>query len=218
MPYAMAVIGTELLAECFQRETETLGEALLHAKRQMMKTPQEAGGDRPMLDMLAALVSPTASKLPQERAEHLALFNLLGDPLLRCRYPQPVEIDAPATIVAGKRIAMRAVSSVDGRAIVELVVRRDRFASPQKPRTSCPESSQWFAQFDAVYRRANDRRLAWTEVDVVDGRLDVELRAPIDSRGPCHVRVFIEGTDDFAIGSADVQIVAPKNEAGASGS
>ena len=100
MPYGMAVLGTSLMDECFTKHQPTIGEALLHAKRRSMEDdPQNL--NRQMLDALAAVLSPSTESLVDERREHLSLFNLLGDPLLRLRHPQDISIEVPHDVDAG---------------------------------------------------------------------------------------------------------------------
>ena len=62
MPYAMSVMGTELMDQCFRRRRETLGEALLHAKRNMMKETSDENPERAMLDAVAAAISPALAE------------------------------------------------------------------------------------------------------------------------------------------------------------
>lgn len=98
MPYAMAVLGNGLLEQHFVARRETLGEIFLHAKRGLVEEParSEASGplarNRQLLDMLAHSVSPKPSLVAAERREHLALFNLIGDPLLAIRHPNRLEL------------------------------------------------------------------------------------------------------------------------------
>ena len=82
MPYGMSVLGLELMRQCFSEQPETLGEVILAAKRRMM-SGESGGRYRAALDAIAAAFSPAGDQLEAERAEHLDLFNLLGDPLLR---------------------------------------------------------------------------------------------------------------------------------------
>ena len=79
MPYGMSVMGIELMREYFVEHRSTLGELLLEAKR---GTLHRSRGDATalLLDTLARVVNPRGTDLAAERAEHLALFNLLGDP------------------------------------------------------------------------------------------------------------------------------------------
>jgi len=68
MPYAMTVMGSELLSQVFTHQAPTLGDALLGAKRRMMET-ENLGAHRMAMDALARLLSPTADELVAERAD-----------------------------------------------------------------------------------------------------------------------------------------------------
>ena len=206
MPYAMTVLGLELIEALFERRCPTLGEAILEAKRNMVRPSAEAGADRAVLDVLSAALSGVPAKLAAERAEHVRLFNLIGDPMLRLRHPRKVTLEMARSAEAGDLLEVTGTSPVDGRATVELVVRRDRLTFQPPERSTFPRSSRALAEFQQVYRRANDARLASAELAVEGGRFHAELAVPPGVRGPCHVRVFVESSDDFAQGAADVTI------------
>src|SRR5205814_4772776 len=91
MPYAMGVMGTALMDEYFHRRPPTLGDAILAAKRRTMTpiddTENPVGTSRILLDGAAAMISPNKDQLEDERREHLHIFNLLGDPMLRLVHP-----------------------------------------------------------------------------------------------------------------------------------
>jgi hypothetical protein len=210
MPYAMAVMSSELMKECFQRRTETLGEALLHAKRNMLQDPPPGNLERATLDALAAAISPDPKQLAAERAEHVLLFNLLGDPLLRLRYPRPVEIRAE-TATAGGRLRVVGATPVDGPCLVELVSPRGTLTFTPPPRPQYPQGSAELAHFQEVYRRANDGRWSAAEALVRNGRFEAELAVPRTAQGRCHLRVYVEGEDSFALGSAEIEIHPAEN-------
>jgi len=209
MPYAMTLMAGGLMDECFRRRTTTIGQALLHAKQNMVKPGGGTGRQRAILHALAYAVSPARDKLAEERAEHLRLFNLIGDPLLRLRHPQALRLEVPAKITAGARLTIAGRSPVDGRGTVEMVVRRDRLTFRPPLRGDYPQDAARLAEFQEIYRKANDRRLKSIEVDVGNGRLAAELDVPEGASGPCHVRVFVEGSDGFALGSAAVEVAKP---------
>ena len=217
MPYAMAVLATELTDQCFRRRCRTLGEAFMRAKQNMVKEPDDQDKDRAGLDALAAAISPTPSKLAAERAEHLLLFNLIGDPLLRLRHPQPIDVEVPPTVTAGEMLQVAGTTELTGRATIELVVRRDRLTFRMPSRREYSNRDEDLARFEEVYRKANDRRLASVDLAVEDGRFRTRLSVPEDSRGACHVRVFVEGADGFALGSADVRIQSKEKMSAAKG-
>ncbi len=115
MPYGMTVLGAELCDELFVYHTATLGDALLRAKRRSV----EADGPnwsprRLMLDALGKSLMPAGADLAAERREHLYLFNLLGDPLLRLRYPRTVAVQADRQAAAGSLLNIAGRSPVDG--------------------------------------------------------------------------------------------------------
>jgi hypothetical protein len=203
MPYAMAVMSTELMDECFRQRTATLGEALLHAKQRMV---HEQPSDRPgriMLDSLAAAANPGAS-LAGERLEHVQMFNLLGDPLLRLRYPKQMEmIITPG--LPGQTMKVAGVTPVAGRCTVELVVPRGALTFSPPSRRKSPQNADDPSQFQEVYSRANDARLAAVEMPVSAGRFETQLSVPLTAPKRCFVRAYVEGRDDFAAGASEVR-------------
>lgn len=214
MPYAMGVLSTELMDQCFREHSPTLGEALLRAKQNLVKG---AGDDqrRKMLDAVASAISPSPGKLAAERAEHVLLFNLVGDPLLRLHHAKAARLDVPEEATAGRSIDVEGTSPVDGHGRVELVVPCGRLTFRPKARPQYPQTAGELAEFQEVYQRANDPRLATAEVLVQGGRFRARLAVPPEAHGNCRVRVYVEGADDFAVGSAAVKVEAPQSTAAA---
>jgi hypothetical protein len=204
MPYAMAALGREAMRECFENRRETVGELLLHAKRNTA-----SGYGSPFWSFVNALtvtVSPESFQPKQERREHLQLFNLFGDPTMKLHAPSVVPVKAATNAVAGQRIKITCDSPIEGDARIELVVRRDRFRIEPKERAAYRSGEKARGEFEATYRAANDPVL--TSVDVADcnGRFDVWLEVPADADGPCHIRVFVTGKNGFAVGASDIEI------------
>lgn len=204
MPYAMTLMATNLTDQCFNKHCETLGAAVLHAKQDMLKEPVQGDQQRAMLDMMARVISPGADQLAAERAEHVLMFNLLGDPLLRLRHPKRVELRIPPTVTAGETVEVSGTCPFDGQATLEMVLRRDRLRFARPDRREYPRTAEELARFQEVYSQANDQRLRTVAIEIRNGRFTARLDVPPDARGPCHVCVFVEGTEDFAIGAADV--------------
>ena len=148
-------------------------------------------------------MSPTAGQLEAEPAEHLDLFNLLGDPLLRIPYPRPLEVKIDPAATPGSTISITGESPLAGSAVVELVVRRDRlsFKPPHRPRFD----DAALATYADTYARANEPRLASTQLDVQPGPFSTRLEVPADAHGACHVRVFVSSSEGCAAGAADVR-------------
>jgi hypothetical protein len=205
MPYAMSVLGVEMLKECFVNRRPTIGEVLMHAKRGMALGPRDDARTK-QLDALASLLSPSPDELAAERLEHIQLFNLLGDPLLAIGHPHAVTVRVAETAHAGDRLAISGECDVDGPATFELVVRRDRLTFKPETRDDYFASSETDDEYQRTYTAANDTRLATVRANVTGGTFRTQLVVPEHAAGACHVRAFVQGRGQFAAGAADVQI------------
>lgn len=207
MPYAMTVMGNAMLRELFNVRRATIGEVMLHAKRELGK-PTE-GQPRGLVDQLAKVISPDPDLLDEERAEHVQLFQLIGDPLLRIHHPRKVAVETPEYATAGQTIEIVGNSEVDGPCVIELVCRRDRMTFRPERRANFEPTDAWLRNLQATYGRANDT--AWTRHSglIRDGRLAAELSIPENATGPCHVRIYVKGEGEFAMGSSDVYLRPP---------
>ena len=208
MPYAMAVMGNEMMSEYFQHRRVTLGEVVLHAKRRMAKSVSEQPTDtnRAMLDAIAKAISPAPDQLDAERMEHLLLFNLIGDPLLRMKHPQALEIKVPNNGYAGERITIVATVPFGGRCTLELTCRRDRTRQVLSQRSSFVPTNAALAAYSEMYAEANDRRWTSEVFTCQAGTFQREVIVPANATGPSHVRVFVQDGGRFALGSADVYL------------
>jgi hypothetical protein len=206
MPYAMAVLGTEMLEELFAHQRETLGEIVVNAKRNSMLKPRDDARSR-ILDGVARMLNPAKTDLADERAEHVLLFNLLGDPLLRLRHPAEADVHVSGNARRGGTLQVRVHSPIaEGQATVELVVRRDRLTFAAESRSTYDPSPLGQVAYQQQYERAIDARLASAELDFEGKTFNVSLPVPDDANGPCHVRVYVHGKENFAIGSTDIAI------------
>jgi hypothetical protein len=215
MPYAMAVLSNEMITECFQNRPVTLGEIVLRAKRRSVEPAKPitvAEGEAPkidnrqLLDTLGKLLSPKPALLEAERKEHLGLFNLIGDPLLRVAYPDEVKLEIPDEIPAGQTLPLKITSPLAGKCTLQLVCRRDCLTFDAPSRAEFDPQSASLDELHQVYLKANDHRFAEHVVNITPGRFDADLLVPASARGACHVRVFIEGKDRHAQGAANVYV------------
>jgi hypothetical protein len=223
MPYAMAVMSSEMLDEYFRNKPVTLGEAILRAKRRMVgaadknaddknSAEQRAGQpNRALLDAMASLLSPAPATLLQERQEHLHLFNLMGDPNLTLAYPRDIKLELQGEAIPGRALELTADSPIAGRATIELLARRDISKVNALPRDHFEPSNAALAAWQAVYEQANDQ--VWVrkvvEMSSVVGsasKLAEHLDIPDSARGPAHVRIFVEGPESNAVGIVNVSL------------
>jgi len=207
MPYAMGVMGLEMMRQTFVHRRETIGEIMLHAKRHLVAGRRDDPQSR-TLDWLAGSLG-RHNDLAAERAEHVLLFNLLGDPLLRVPHAREVALTAPRKTVAGEEIMIIGHSPVAGECTLELVVRRDRLTFNPGIRTAFELTDASQRQYEETYRRANDPRLDVVCLTVPAGQFTARLRVPPLARGACHVRAIVEGAGGVAFGAADIEIIAP---------
>ena len=205
MPYAMAVMGNEMLRECFANRQTCLGNVILHAKRRSMAVDVN-DSQRRMLDALAKAISPQPEKLVDERKEHLWLFNLIGDPLLQIRHPQPVELTVPKAAFPGDEISVSFDSKLAGKSVVELSCPRGRFTFEPPKRTKFDASDAGMASMNETYQQANRDIWLRQELDAVAGENSTTIKIADNIRGPAFVRLFIQGEKDFAIGSSQIYV------------
>ncbi len=217
MPYAMTIMGTGLMSQCFTHRPATLGEAILEAKRAMVRPADPKDKQRTMIDTIAAVVSSAPKQLAEERAEHILLFNLIGDPLLQLHYPRRIDLEVAPKATSGERLTVVGTSSINGPATAELVVRRDRLTFSPPGRSEFPVTSGALAAFQEIYERANNRCLTSVETTITNGTFSLDLEIPPHAHGPCHVRLFVQDSGGFATGSADVEITRLPRQASATG-
>ena len=203
MPYGMAALGEGIMRRFFSGDHQTLGDVVLHAKRDMIRQ-DPTSTNRRVLDGLASILNP--SDLHAERVEHVHLFNLLGDPMLRISPPKEVTIQSDPRALAGSELQVTGQCDVDGECLVELVCRRDRFTFKPPIRRHLDASHRGLSAMSKVYERANDP--TWSRQTVVceQGSFRTTLPVPSDANGPCHLRVFVQGPTTCAMGSTDVYI------------
>jgi hypothetical protein len=81
-----------LLRACFDDNQPAIGDILLEAQQ---RTRRDATDDelRKSLDAMCCGLSPPPVDLAAERAEHVLMYHLLGDPLLRLNLTNISETD-----------------------------------------------------------------------------------------------------------------------------
>jgi hypothetical protein len=208
MPYGMAVMADAMMNEFFRSRSETIGQLLLRSKRRMVSEDAE-NPQRQLLDAVAAALSPNSSQLDDERLEHLSLFNLIGDPLMRLRHPGKIQLEAETTLTAGQTIRVTGRSKVAGRGTIELVCRRDRSKTPTATRSRFLPTHEFLDSFNDAYRQINDPVWTSCSFSTTGGPFEVVMDVPVEARGPCHLRAHLEGEGDFALGALDVFVRRP---------
>ncbi len=184
MPYGMTVLGTELLSQALVKRRASLGDAVLEAKRAALD-PANTSSTRKSLDMMATILSPAPVDLATERAEHVAMFNLLGDPLLSLKHPRPITLSAARRAKAGEELEIVGDSPIAGAAVFEVVVSRERLRFEPEPRSGPPTSLAEADRCGETYRAANDPALVREKMSLDAGPFVVPLRLPAEAKGAC---------------------------------
>jgi hypothetical protein len=205
LPYGMAVLGHEMLHECFSRRADTLGSILLHAKRRSVEQ-NDQHPTRRLIDSVATIIGPHSDRLDEERREHVLLINLLGDPLLRLRHAKAVVVNTRSTAIPGDKLEIELNSEVRGTAHIELVCGRGQNVSQLSNRTNFDGSDAGMRRMNAEYRLANDDCWSARSLEVDRETSLATVVIPDSASGECHIRVYVQGERDFANGSARIYV------------
>lgn len=212
MPYAMGVMGTAMMDEFFKHRPPTLGETILAAKRRMMTPIDETNAlenlNRVVLDGAASIISPGREQLEEERREHLYLFNLIGDPLLKLNYPEVVELQTAGTAAAGETLRVSGKTKLAGSGVLELVCRRDSFKEQPPARERFDPTDRALEAYQGVYERALDRSWARWGLELPGGEFATEITVPNECHGPCYLRLLVANDQAHGLGAAQLLIRA----------
>ncbi len=220
MPYGMSVLGIELLREstAIAEEGLTLGAVILAAERRtVLGTPKvepvtktKGPRQRPLretVDGLAKMLDPIPERLPEQLLEHVALFHLYGDPLLKLPTPKKITLNCPETVAPGSAFRVDGYTPHDQETVsVELTVPVSRLTLNCPDRTEFRDDEKTRQNYRDKYHESNDRVLTSAKTTVVGNVFQVELTVPEGIRGDCSVRAVCCTENDFSLGSTSIKI------------
>lgn len=179
MPYGNAVFGCELLRACFGDHPADLGDLWkLAQERTLAESPDDPL--RKSLDALAGGLSPPPVDLKAERREHVQMYQLYGDPLLRLQYPHELHLAMATDTVGGAELAIEGRCDIRGQCTIELI---------EGP------------------GQANGAGVAIKSTQMVEpGSFRMALQLPRDAAGRHTVRGFVAGQSEFAMGATTVAL------------
>ncbi len=182
MPYGNATAAVGLINAVYEEKCQRLGDAWFSTLRQMHDDDDaQRSPTRMMIDTLATVISPTGTKLVDERREHMRLYNLLGDPTLRMHQPAAIELEVAAGHEVGQPIALTVKTPISGNLSVSL----DR-----------PLGS-------VITGDPNETTIASLSIPVQANETTVKEIAPReDVVGPIVIRAIVSGTSSWATGAA----------------
>jgi hypothetical protein len=209
MPTAMGLLALGLMDQQFKGNAETVGEMLRQAKLQMLSPSgsRELAEVREMIVGLNFLLSPRPDLLSQELNEHLHLFHLLGDPLVRVQRPRDLalqlESDRPA---ADGNLVLKGEAPFAGQLTLEICYPRDRLRQRPILRDKSKLSNDGMLTFQAEYEKAIDQVCQQVRVDVKTGEFRQAIKLPIGVEGPMVIRAFLESPRNCAVGGLRAEL------------
>jgi hypothetical protein len=195
MPYGNTIFGYEFLRASLADRPATLGAAFRLAQQRTLAVDGK-DATRKSLDAMASGLGPLLERggppwrpedLTTERREHVAMYQLLGDPLLGWRRPRPMEITAPAEIEAGQELTIAGLAELDGDCVVEL----SRIGGPSE------HGADIIATAKGPVRRGEKFHMAVTP--------------PTEASGRYAVRTYLHGDGGTSLGGANVVVRQAKS-------
>ncbi|MDR1493750.1 MAG: C25 family cysteine peptidase [Planctomycetaceae bacterium] len=165
---------------------------------------------RGMIDTMAWFSDPTSRRLQEQLVDHIHLFQLFGDPLLRLSLPDTMTMETPESVIAGNTLTIRGTASNAETVVVEL-------APPRKQPTTVPKERMPFHLTDAsreefmkTYLSANNRALQYAvgRTHEKDGTFEISLTVPDNLEGKYVVRIFGTGKNGVSVGFCNVAILS----------
>jgi len=194
MPYGNSVLGLELLKALFAdsvsaSETKTVGELIAVAKQGTLAERKQ--GIRKTVEQIAAGLTPKQADRTTERLEHVRMYNLLGDPLLRLRQALPMKLVAKMDPARPGQLKLRGASPLGGNCRLSVVRARPAAASLQGNRKSFELSSDSQSDYERQYKQNNARAIISRTLAIEAGQFAAQLEIPADVQGElllvCHV-------------------------------
>lgn len=212
MPTAMGLLALGLLDQQFGSDTATVGEMLRQAKLQMLRPggSVELAEVREMIVGMNFLLSPRPDLLTQELHEHVHLFHLLGDPLLRVQRPSPLDLQlAAGPLLPGGVVRVEGSAPFAGTLTLEICFERARLRKRPLARDRSKLTPEGMLELQADYEQAQDEVCLQQRFAIAGGRFSQELKLPLELEGAVIVRGFLEGRDGVAVGGIRGEVLGP---------
>ena len=165
---------------------------------------------RNMIDTVAWLSDPASNRLNEQLIDHLHLFHLFGDPLLRLPLPKRLPFDSPRSVGAGGTLTVKGKIGAGGVVVAELATPRIRPVAVPKERTPFKTTEESNAEFLKTYLAANNRSIIYVTHKSKEETFELKLPVPDDLEGDYVVRIFGANDEGVSVGSAKVTVI-PKS-------
>lgn len=206
MPYGNATAAVGLIEGVYDRQEPRLGDAWRSTLRQLDLDDgsAEKSPARMLIDTLAAFCSPSGFSLADERREHMRLYHLLGDPLLRLHHPAPITLDVET--VAANVGSDKAAEAADTAVAAETGTR------PLCVRLTSPIAGTLTICVDRPLGSVadgdpNETTVATLSFDVEPGQAcESFLSLPLGLTGPVIIRSWVAGAEGWATAAKPIVI------------
>ncbi|MEM8865396.1 MAG: C25 family cysteine peptidase [Planctomycetota bacterium] len=210
MPYGNSVLGLELLTDLFAGDTTTVGEMLAQAKaRAITSTPASEATDayklRQTIEAIAVGFTADALDRKQELVEHVQMYNLLGDPLLRLRRPAPLLLSILPSDSASGHVRIVGASPIAGECCLQIKRRHREAAMIRGNRNEFQLDAETQASYEAAYQEANPPAVVEETFDIDAGSFTVELPYPPGNLADYVLVGSVAGDKQLAVGHATLK-------------
>lgn len=222
MPAGMGLLSMALIDEHFHpaklsaQKPMTLGEVFLNAKRELATGKREFKGYRNLIESVASSLLPN-QPFADERQDHVELMQLLGDPLLRIKTTNPIDLMAQQsdkTITVSGQVNNFGARSVDLSKLtpppkirLQLCYQRDRLKQRFRRRRNYASTPAVFSKFQEVYDQSRDLVCMQNTVTTdMDGKFRIEVDLPAEVNGQCVVVATAIDQTNYHVGSTKVEI------------
>lgn len=179
------------------------------------KIKRQNASFRKNIDQAAAFFDPTANRLKDQLRDHIAEFNLLGDPLLQVKFPVRVPVDAPEVVYSTEEVELVGVLPLEEG--TEAIVQGELLLADFRPNVSRPKRDKTFrespearAEFNETYRQANEFVVDAVRTKTKNGEFCVRIKVPANYSGESVVRIAGFTDDNYYIGSKKI-LVRPQS-------
>jgi len=169
------------------------------------KARQKNASFRNALDQAAKIFDPTGSRLDDQIKDHIAEFNLLGDPLLRLKTPTRVSVNSDKIAYETRRLQISGeIPNAARDLIVQIEITPADFRSATRnPKRSGAfvESAEAKAEYERAYEESNRFVVAASQTKTRNGKFSATIDMPVDYSGASVVRIYASDGARFYVGS-----------------
>jgi hypothetical protein len=210
----------------------TLGSLILHAKHQALPPPKptvtesispeskknesknirQSRSVRQNLETMAKTFDPFPKQLNDQIADHIAMFHLFGDPLLRLPVVSKIRLNCSSRVKAGEQLHLEgfpdhSLFEQNGTVIIELVPSFHRLSMISPLRNEFRIDEKTRRSNNEEYFRSNNRTVLRYDTEMTNGSFSLDLPIPVAIHGKYNIRAFFVSKQESAIGCIEISVL-----------